>query len=85
MPTKVNTKQKQQRRSGAFDFDDRIAVRAWIDDVSRRVEDLAAVADDAIRPLARRKLGRLEHRRLYREARRSLASLLAFAGGGVAG
>lgn len=84
MPTKTNTKQKQQRRRRALDLDDRVAVRSWLDDVTGRVDDLAAIADDAIRPLARRKLGRLEHRRLYREARRSLASLLAVAGRGVA-
>ncbi len=83
MPTRANTKQ-QQRRPCALDFNDRVAVLAWINDVTSRVDDLAAVADDAIRPLARRKLGRLEHRRLYREARRSLASLLELAGRGVA-
>lgn len=67
----------------ALNFDDRAAVRAWLDDLAARVYDLAAVAEDQTAPIADRRLGRVAARELLEEARGSLDDLIALARAGL--
>jgi hypothetical protein len=53
--------------------------RKWLLAAQASVEDMAAVTKDLIRRKRRRRLGILEQRRLYREARRTLKELFAYA------
>ena len=54
----------------------------WSRKVRVGVRDLSAVTADRLRRKRKRDLGIREAKRLYREARDTLASLLALAGGG---
>ncbi len=66
-------------RRDRLDHGDAAAVRAWIVDLRVAVDDADGVTRDALRPLGKRELGRILHRRNYREARRRIVSLLDFA------
>ena len=63
-------------RPDRLDFGDVDAVRAWIEDLRLAVDDADAVTRDALRPLGKRELGRVLHRRNYREARQRIVALL---------
>ena len=49
---------------------------AWLTTARSTLEDLIAAAEDAVRPLARRQLGRIEHTRIITEAGSTLHDLL---------
>ena len=66
-------------RSDRLDFTDPAAVRAWVVDLRVAVDDGDAVTRDALRPLGKRELGRILHRRNYREARERVVALLNYA------
>lgn len=53
------------------------APRSLLADLRVAFDDLDAVGLDMLRPPRKRRLGPLEHRRLYREARGTLVRLLA--------
>ncbi len=57
----------------------------WLSGLRSAVDDLVAAAEDAVRPLAHRQLGRVEHARIIAESSASLRALLAHAPGGVVG
>ena len=67
-----------------LDLADPPAVQRWLDDLAAHVEDLAAVAEDQIAPMADRTLGRAKARDLIRDARTTLADLIALARAGLA-
>jgi hypothetical protein len=67
----------------ALNLSDASAVRAWLDDLAARVEDVAAVAADQTAPVADRKLGRAAARELLRDAHGTLADLVALARAGL--
>jgi hypothetical protein len=58
---------------------DPAAFDQWLSALRVSVDDLASVADDALRPLRRRRLGHLEHVRIASGAKEQLADLLAYA------
>jgi hypothetical protein len=49
---------------------------AWLTTARSTLEDLSAAAEDAVRPLGRRKLGRVEHARIITESSSALHDLL---------
>ena len=49
---------------------------AWLTRARSTLEDLSAAAEDAVRPLGRRKLGRVEHARIITESSSALHDLL---------
>ncbi len=67
--------------SGAdhLDLGDATAVRRFVVDLRVAVDDADAVMRDALRPLRRRELGHVLHRRNYGEARERIVALLAYA------
>ena len=67
----------------ALNLADSAAVPAWLDDLAARVEDVAAVAADQTAPVPDRKLGRAAARELLRDARGTLADLVALARAGL--
>ncbi len=62
-----------------LDLGDIAAVRRFFVDLRVAVDDADAVTRDALRPLGRRELGRVLHRRNYGEARERIVELLAYA------
>ena len=66
-----------------LDWNDRAVCAAWLADVAGHVDDAFAAARDQLRPLRRRRLGRLEVRRLLAEAEDSLRAQLAYAHAGL--
>ncbi len=52
-------------------------IRAWLARVETGVDDAIGAAEDQLRPLADRNLGRVQARRIVGEAKGSLARLLA--------
>ena len=56
---------------------------AWHTAARTTLRDLLAAAEDALRPLAQRQLGRLEHQRIIAESGSSLYDLLDHLPGGV--
>ena len=66
-------------RPERLDHGDPAAVRAWLVDLRVAIDDGDAVTRDVLRPLGKRELGRILHRRNYREARERIASLLDYA------
>lgn len=50
---------------------------AWLEALRSDVDDLVAAAEDAIRPLAQRQLGRVEHARIIGESAAALRELMA--------
>ena len=64
----------------SLDFADPEAVRGWIVDLRVACDDLDSVLADALKPERRRRLGHKEWKRLRREARDTIASLLRYAG-----
>jgi hypothetical protein len=67
----------------ALNLADPTAVRVWLDDLAARVDDVASVAADQTAPVADRKLGRAAARELLRDARGTLADLVALARAGL--
>jgi len=65
----------------SLDFTDPEAVHAWIVDLRVACDDLDSVLADALKPERRRRLGHREWKRLRREARETIASLLQYAAG----
>jgi hypothetical protein len=63
----------------ALNLADPAAVRAWLDDLSGRVDDLADAAEDQTSPVDRRTLGRAKARELIHDARSTLVALVALA------
>lgn len=63
----------------ALNLSDPAAVRAWLDDLSGRVDDLADAAEDQTAPIGRRMLGRAKARELMQDARGTLDQLVALA------
>jgi len=63
----------------ALNLSDPAAVRAWLDDLSGRVDDLADAAEDQTAPIGRRMLGRAKARELMQDARSTLDQLVALA------
>jgi len=49
---------------------------AWLTAARTTLEDLIAAAEDYVRPLARRQLGRIEHTRIIAESGSALYDLL---------
>ena len=49
---------------------------AWLTTARSTLEDLSAAAEDAVRPLGRRNLGRVEHARIITESSSALHDLL---------
>jgi hypothetical protein len=68
-----------------LDFADLAAVRAWLDDLAARVDDLAAVAEDQTDPPGARMLGRAGAREQIGDAYGSLTDLIALARAGLGG
>lgn len=64
------------KRSFALDWNSHAACRAWLGDVAARCKDAFTVLDDQTRPLAERRLGRAEARRLVAEAKKALVAQL---------
>ena len=62
-----------------LDHGDAGAVRAWLVELRVAVDDADAVTRDALRPLGKHELGRILHRRNYREASERIVALLAYA------
>ena len=62
-----------------LDFGDPAAVRSFIVDLRVAVDDADAITRDALRPLGRRELGRVLHRKNYGEARARIVEMLAYA------
>ena len=62
-----------------LDFGDAAAVDRFIVDLRVAVDDADAITRDALRPLGRRELGRILHRRNYQEARGRIVSLIGYA------
>jgi hypothetical protein len=52
-------------------------MRAWLARVETGIDDAIGAAEDQMRPLAERNLGRVQARRIVGEAKGSLARLLA--------
>jgi predicted transcriptional regulator len=67
----------------ALNLSNPAAVRAWLDDLSGRVDDLADAAEDQTAPIAARTLGRAKARELIQDARGTLAALVALARAGL--
>ena len=61
----------------SLDLSDPETIRAWLARVETGVDDAIGAAEDQLRPLADRNLGRLQARRIVGEAKGSLARLLA--------
>jgi hypothetical protein len=59
-----------------LDFGDPAALRAWVVDLRVAFDDAAGVTEDMLRRERSRSLGHAEHRRLYREAKKTIAQLL---------
>jgi hypothetical protein len=53
--------------------------RQWLAAIKTAIDDIDDVAEDAIRPLRRRRLGPVEHKRLFMEARGQLDELVRYA------
>jgi hypothetical protein len=66
-----------------LDLTDPAAVRPWLDDLSGRVDDLAAAASDQTAPIAERQLGRAKARDLIHDAHGTLRDLIALARAGL--
>jgi hypothetical protein len=66
-------------RADRLDFSDPEAVRAWVVDLRVTFDDAAGVTEDMLRRERGRQLGHVEHRRLYREAKKKIAQLLDYA------
>ncbi len=62
-----------------LDFGDPAAVHRFLVELRVAVDDADAVTRDALRPLRRRELGRVLHRRNYREAHARIVALLDYA------
>ena len=71
--------------SDVFDPNDPAQFRRLIVNLRVAVDDAHEVACDMLRPRRKRRLGHIEHRRLYLEAHGSLLSLLNYALGGEPG
>jgi hypothetical protein len=67
------------RRPERLDFTDPAALRAWIVALRVAFDDAAGVTQDVLRPERKRSLGSVEHRRLFKEAKTTIASLLDYA------
>lgn len=78
----ANTTKRSTR--GAIDYRNPNEIRAFLADLGTIGEDLMDAMEDALLPLARRRLGRVEHRRALADGRASLASILSYAGKGLA-
>jgi hypothetical protein len=61
-----------------LDWNDREAVREWWRALLAAYEDVAAVADDLVKPYRKRKLGPAAARKLYRDADKSVRSLVSY-------
>ena len=66
-------------RPDRLDFGDPDAVRRFLVDLRVAVDDADAITRDALRPLGRRELGRVLHRKNYGEAHERIVELLAYA------
>ena len=66
-------------RADHLDYSDLAAVRRFLADLRVAVDDADAITRDALRPLGRRELGRILHRRNYQEARARIVSLIGYA------
>ena len=66
-----------------LNFADLAAVRAWLEDVAARVDDLAGAASDQTAPMAERMLGRAKARDLIHDAHGTLRDLVALARAGL--
>ena len=62
-----------------LDFGDVEAVRRFVGDLRVAFDDAAGVTEDVLRPLRKRDLGHVEHRRLFTEAREKITHLLDYA------
>lgn len=62
-----------------LDFGDPSAVREWIAWLRVAFDDAAGVTEDALRPLRKRDLGHVEHRRIFTAAKKQIADLLDYA------
>ena len=62
-----------------LDFGDADAVRRFFVDLRVAFADAAGVTEDVLRPLRKRDLGHVEHRRIFTEAKEKIASLLDYA------
>jgi hypothetical protein len=62
-----------------LDWNDRAAVRRWVGDMRVVADDLDTIARDMLRPLRRRELGARSHREKFRDARKTIVDLLAYA------
>ena len=71
--------------SDTFDPNDPKQLRRLIVNLRVAIDDAHEVTRDMLRPRRKRRLGPVEHRRLYLEAHGSLLSLLAYALGGEPG
>ena len=67
-----SAKNPSDRHLPQFDVDP----EAWKMAARTTLQDLLAAAEDAVRPLAQRRLGRLEHTRIITESGSSLYDLL---------
>jgi hypothetical protein len=66
-------------RPDRLDFGDPTAMRAWFVDLRVAFDDATAVTEDLLRRKRRRTLGHTEHRRLHREAKKTITHLLDYA------
>ena len=71
--------------SAPFDPTDPAQLRRLLVNLRVAVDDAHEVARDMLRPRRKRRLGHVEHSRLYLEAHGSLISLLNYALGGEPG
>lgn len=92
MSTVLDRPERRQRQQSAratrrdhLDWTDPTASAAWLDDLGHQCDDAISVAEDQTAPIADRRLGRAEAKRLLAEAKASLTALLAFARRGLPG
>ena len=69
--------------SKPLDFSDLDAVRAWLNELGERVDDLMGTADDQMAPPRRRRLGYLLAREHLDEAHTSIVELITSARAGL--
>jgi len=65
--------------SAALDLNDHAALSAWLASVESAVDDVVGVAEDQLRPVDDRDLGRRQARRLLSDGRATLCDLVALA------
>jgi len=69
----------EQTQLESLNFADPAALRAWLADLRAQISDAVTTAEDALRPLGRRRLGRWTARRTLRQASTAIEQLLAAA------